>query len=138
MPPKPVNPLSTITIADVASASLDGAALAPGSPGFRLAAAMPARIAANRPAAKPIDWVDVKALRLVLRDGVVLWVQLMPDATGGWVRVTADAARPEAAARARAIRNLRLRAYHLPGAFPTLAGAKAESEGPTELSTRTK
>lgn len=131
-PPKPPHPLA-ISAAEVTAATIDGASLAAGSPGFAVAAALPSRLAALPPLATPVSWAGPQTLRLTLRDGTTLWLQLMREGADVFVRVNADLP----AARSRAIRNLRLKAWRLPGdslgAIPGFDGNSAASAETNKL-----
>ena len=115
-PQTPTDPL-VIDPSELVSISLDGTALVPGSPAYTVAAALPKRLSGIRPAGGAVAWNEPATLRLSLRDGSTLWLQIMREGVDDLVRVNADApaaAPPPAKSRAAAIRALRLRAYRLP------------------------
>lgn len=118
-PPVPPHPLSTVTPESVVSAFAGAEPLARNSAAFRAAAALPARLVSIPPLeARPINWAMARSLRLTTSAGLLVWLQLADQAGSTWVRVNADplpGSGQAAQRQARAIRQLRLKAYRIGG-----------------------
>lgn len=89
--------------------------------------------------ASGVNWTGARLLRIQLRDGVLVSMQVVPVGRDAWVRLTGDATQSgDAQILARAFRRLRGNALHVSGtSSATLLGDLRESPPSTNLSTIT-